>query len=100
MSHRYAPDYLKDRDPRSCGRGAALTNPDLAYTQAKNEKLEGVKAYKQAYVEIIRDNTGRTRRGEPHRCAPWLGDEYDHGKNVSVRKFRILNAEKLRLVRR
>jgi hypothetical protein len=100
MSNKYAPAYLKDRDPKSCGKGAALVNPDLAYTKAKLEKLEGVDAYKQEYEKIIRENTGRTKRGEPHRCEPWLGDEFEHGPTVSVRKFRILTAEKLRLIRR
>jgi hypothetical protein len=100
MSNKYAPAYLKDRDPRSCGRGAALVNPDLAYTKAKLEKLGDNAAYRQAYESIIRENTRPTRKGEPHRCEPWLGDEFDHGPKVSVRKFRLLNAEKLRLIRR
>ena len=100
MSNKYAPAYLKDRDPKTCGPGAALANPDLAYTKAKLEKLGGHEAYKQAYETIIGENSGRTRKGEPHRCEPWLGDAFDHRPDVSVRKFRILDAEKLRLVRR
>jgi hypothetical protein len=100
MSSKYAPASLKDRDPKSCGKGAALVNPDLAYTKAKLEKLGDEDATKQAYETIIRENTGPTRKGEPHRCEPWLGDEFDHRTEVSVRKFRILSAEKLRLVRR